>query len=96
MIGSASSASVFRIGPEVRSIDFCFTHFLKSLPVKIIKFTSAANMSAWRTMIRITYGEGKVNLENSRNKHALSRKDGEDNQNSKIKAFDCTPRAAIG
>lgn len=53
-------------------------------------------MSAWRTMIRITYEEGKVNLENSRNKHALSRKDGEDNQNSKIKAFDCTPRAAIG
>ena len=64
MIGSASSASVFRIGPEVRSIVFCFTHFLKSLPVKIIKFTSAANMSAWRTMIRITYEEGKVNLEN--------------------------------
>lgn len=52
-------------------------------------------MSAWRTMIRITYEEGKVNLENLRNKHALSRSDGEDNQNSKIKAFDCTPRAAI-
>lgn len=53
-------------------------------------------MSAWRTMIRITYEEGKVNLENSRKKHALSTKDGEDNQNSKIKAFDCTTRAAIG
>lgn len=53
-------------------------------------------MSAWRTMIRITYEEGKVNLENSRNKHALLRKDGEDNQNSKIKVFDCTLRAAIG
>ena len=66
------------------------------LTVKKKKITSAVNISAWRTMIRITYEEGKVNLENSRNKHALSRKDGEDNQNSKIKAFDCTPRAAIG
>jgi len=35
-------------------------------------------------------------LFNSRKKHALSRKDGKDNQNSKIKVFDCTLRAAIG
>lgn len=41
-------------------------------------------------------GVNQMPFSNSRKKHALSRSDGEDDQNSKIKAFDCTLRAVIG